>query len=209
MISSSSMSPEEMMAVFGSLSIFGMTLVFILAVYAFIFIFYLAVYIATRIPYVKMSKRANIKNRWLIWIPIADMYVLLNLCKREFNIFNLLKTRNRTTAFWWWLGLVGGSAAICVLMYLLLFVSMILPFVMVVIVMALYMVMLIVVVAIQIFNWRVNYDLLMTYDMRDNAMLISILNCFCPLIMMVISYIIMNREPNYTEEMGVVGYTPQ
>ena len=48
-----------------------------------------------------------------------------------------------------------------------------------------------------IFMWRVNYDILMTYGMQEHAMWASVLNYWVPYVMIVMSYIIMNREPDY------------
>ena len=47
------------------------------------------------------------------------------------------------------------------------------------------------------FAWRMNYDIYMTYGMEDNAMLFSILGLFVPLVTIIMSFMIMNREPNF------------
>lgn len=130
----------------------------------------------------------------MIWIPIAEMYVMLKLPRREYNIFNWIRTYDRTKVFWYWLGISFSLPVI----YGILYIFMIIPIINVLAVIVLYLVMFVYMIVIYIFSWRVNYDILMTYGMQEHAMWASIANCFCPVIMIVFSYMIMNKEPDYS-----------
>lgn len=149
----------------------------------------IALQIIFGIPYYRMAKNAGLSHAWLAFIPIGCYYIMLNLATREFNIFNWIKTDDRNKVFKYYLlsllvpVVIGVLSAIPVINILMAFLSPIISMA--------YS------VAVYIFMWRVNYDILMTYGMEEHAMWASIVNCFCPLVMVVFSFIIMNREPNY------------
>ncbi len=48
-----------------------------------------------------------------------------------------------------------------------------------------------------IFHWRKNYDLLKTYGYDKHAIWASVVNIFCPLVMIIFSYKFINRQPVY------------
>ena len=189
----SSLSMEDMMAAGLGLTTFGVSMAFIVFMWAFIFVIIVGFYVATTIPIYKMAKRAGLPNAWLAWIPIGEMYIRLKLSRREFNIFNWIVTKDRDKAFIGYLWLAGGFAlAIVVLM-----IMMIIPGLNIIAVFLYYGLMMISPIIFGIFMWRVNYDILMTYGMQEHAMWASVLNYWVPYVMIVMSYIIMNREPDY------------
>ncbi|MBQ7765426.1 MAG: hypothetical protein IJ397_01120 [Lachnospiraceae bacterium] len=169
---------------------FGMIMVF----WVFIFIFAIALGIALSFPYYKMAKRAGLPNPWLVFIPFGCLYILLNLSRREFNIFNWIKTNDRTKVFWYALIGYGGYFGVSIVMAILCNI----PIIQFLFIFVNYMVMLAFSFAIYVFNWRIYYDILMTYGMQEHAMWASIVSCFVPLVMTVFSFIIMNNEPDYT-----------
>lgn len=184
---------EEALA--GFMALFGvgsMFMVWIILILGFI-IFFLALGIIFGIPYYKMAKKAELPHAWLAFIPIGFYYVALNLPAREFNIFNWIKTRDRMKVFWYYL---LSFVAIPVVSVLLSVLSVI-PLLGIIFGVVSYIFSIAYSVAVYVFMWRVYYDILMTYGMEENAMLLSVLNCFFPIIMLVCSFIIMNREPNY------------
>ena len=205
-----SMAAEDLMAGGAALSIFAGTSIFIIAVYAFIFLFYVALFIVTRIPFYKMAKKAGMSKAWLMWIPLADMYVLVNLSKREYNLFNWIRTYNRTKVFWFYLiscpvacaiviGLIVVPTFFSAFFYLIPFLGTILgSSIIIICTFVAYGLAGIYLVLVSILGWRVNYDILMTYGMQQHAMWASIVNCFFPLLMTVFGYIIMNKEPDYS-----------
>lgn len=193
-----SIATEELLAGGTVLSMFAGISAFIIGVFAFIFVFYAALFIATRIPYYKMAKNAGMDKAWLVWIPLAEMYILINLSKREFNIFNWIKTYNRTKVFWYFL--ISCPVMIVIEMILIIIASLlsIIPPISIIIILFEYALVALYTLAITIIGWRTNYDILMTYGMEQHAMWASIVNCFFPLLMTVFAYIIMNKEPDYS-----------
>ena len=189
----SSMSMEDMFMAGMGLTTFGVSMAFIVFMWAFIFIIIVGFYVATTIPIYKMAKRAGLPNAWLAWIPIGEMYIRLKLSRREFNIFNWIVTKDRDKAFIGYLWLVGGF----VLAIVVLMIMMIIPGLNIIAVFLYYGLMMIYPIIFGIFMWRVNYDILITYGMQEHAMWASVLNYWVPYVMIVMSYIIMNREPDY------------
>lgn len=153
----------------------------------------IALMIAVCYPYYRMAKRAGMSNAWLAFVPLANLYITLNLSRREFNIFNWIVCKNRTKVFWYVLAGYGVLFAVLTLLLLL----MIIPFIGIIFGFLYYIVLTLSCIPIYIFTWRMNYDLLMTYGMEEHAMWASIVNCFVPVLMIVFAYIIMNNKPNY------------
>ena len=167
----------------------GASMLFPLIVLGICLLLTLALQIIFGIPYYKMAKNAGLSHAWLAFIPIGCYYIMLNLPAREFNIFNWIKTDDRNKVFTYYLLSFLVPVALAVLAVIPginLIIGLISP-----IISTAYS------VAVYIFMWRVNYDILMTYGMEEHAMWASIVSCFCPLVMTVFSFIIMNREPNY------------
>ena len=178
-----------MMSLLGIGSVFVFWLVFILA----IILFTLLLNIIFGIPYYKMAKNAGIPHAWLAFIPYGFYYIALMLPKREFNIFNWIKTHDRMKVFWYYL---ASFPAIGIVSGLLSLLSAI-PIIGFIFLLVAYVVSMAYSVAVYVFMWRVYYDILMTYGLEDNAMALSVLNCFFPIIMPICSFMIMNRQPNY------------
>lgn len=190
----SALEAEEMMTALLGLTTFGVSTAIIIFAWLFIFIFIAAFYVVATIPIYKMAKRAGVPHAWLAWIPIGEVYVRLKLARREFNIFNWIKTKNRDKAFEWYLWLTGGMILVIAFVLAMAFV----PFIQIIAIILYYIAIAIFPIVFGIFIWRVNYDILMTYGMQEHAMWASVLNYFCGYVMIVMSYIIMNREPDYT-----------
>lgn len=173
-----------------SVAMMGLPLILLMLFLGFLLILAVAVYIASAIPLHKMAKRAGIPYAWLAWVPYGNMYIMLVLCKREFNIFNWVKTYDRTKVFWIYLIVVFAWPAALGLLGVIPGVNLIISLLSPILSMAFY-------AALIIFNWRVHYDLLMTYGMQENAMLLSVLSCFVPFMALILLYIMMKKEPNY------------
>lgn len=184
---------EEALA--GLMALFGvgsMFMVWVVLILGFI-LFFLALGIIFGIPYYKMAKKAELPHAWLAFVPIGFYYVALNLPAREFNIFNWIKTRDRMKVFWYYLISFPAISVISTIIGVLAAI----PLIGIIFMVLSYLISIVYSVAAYVFMWRVYYDILMTYGMEENAMLLSVLNCFFPIIMPVCSFIIMNREPNY------------
>lgn len=160
-----------------------------LLIYGITFIVCFAVWFVVQYPYYKMAKKQGLSNAWLAYIPWGNFYIALKLSPREFNLFNWIKYDNRTKAFWLFLIATG---IYIVLIFPMSFIAMIpvLGWLLFIAYIGVY-----VVICYGIL-WRMNYDILMTYGMQEHAMWASIVNIFCPLIMVVFSFMIMNKEPD-------------
>lgn len=193
-----SMAYDELMAILMVLGSFGFSLTVIIATFAVFAFGFLALFIASRIPYCKLAKKVGIPNRWLLWIPIGEMYIRLQLSKREYSLFGFIKLKERKNIFWFYLIFnlimifIGGGLSV------ILILSSILPLIGMFIIFAIQLLWLIYYTVNSIIGWRVNYDILMTYGMQKHAMWASVVNCFVPCLMIVFSYIIMDKEPDYS-----------
>lgn len=176
---------EELMSLFPFMTLGAIFLMVILCI-----ILAIIIYLVLAIPYYKMAKNAGIPNPWLAFIPMADLYIKLNLSRREFNIFDWIRTYDRTKVFWY---VIAGYA----IFYACYFI-MTIPFLSILFMFFYYIIAFVYTIASYIFSWRMNYDILMTYGMEEHAMWASIVNCFIPVIMPVFSFLIMNNEPDYT-----------
>lgn len=158
------------------------------------------------------------KNAFLR-IPFTRNYILLKLSRREFSLFNLFHIKKRTSVYWARLLSFAGMPIFYVLVFFLYcFTTGIAVSILIVLhpdlnsgiieVPAVDFVFkgiaiagtLIYLLFIALTNWRINYDILITYGMQKHAMWASVLNVFCPIIMIIFSYLIMNKSPNYDEK---------
>lgn len=171
-----------------------MTMGMFVLIFAFSFLLFIALYIVFSIPYYKMAKKAGLPNPWLVFVPLGCYYIYLHLARREFNLFDWIKTNDRTKVFWWYLIGYGGYIAIS----MILSIFCMIPFIQIIFYMIFSLVSMAFYVALYIFMWRINYDILMTYGMQEHAMWASIVSCFVPIVMVVFSFMIMNNEPDYT-----------
>lgn len=161
-----------------------------LLIYGLTFLLSLAIWIVQQIPYYKMAKNQGMSNAWLAFIPYGNFYITLKLSPREFNLFNWIRWDDRIKAFWAMLIATGIYIVLIPVVLLLMMIPVLGILVYLIYIFAYF------IVAYSIM-WRMNYDLLITYGMPEHAMWASIVNTFCPFIMIVFSYIIMNRQPDY------------
>ena len=150
----------------------------------------LGILIVMGIPYFRMAKRQGLSHAWLAFIPIGNVWVMFNLPRREFNLFNKYIQTDRSKVFVHYLlfSLLSGVVAVPIGMLAVIPVLGWLIYMAYIILICLVLYGII---------WRINYDIYMTYGMEDNAMLFSILGIFFPIITIVMAFIIMNREPNF------------
>lgn len=161
-----------------------------LLIYLLMFLFVIAFYIVFVFPYYRMAKRQGLPHAWLVFVPVGNIWVILNLPRREFNLFNKYIQTDRTKVFWHFLlfTLIAGVLAVPFAF------SMVIP----VLGWLLYFAYCVAIGVITYgFMWRMYYDIYMTYGMQDNAMLLSILGMFVPIVSIVVAFMIMNREPDF------------
>lgn len=152
------------------------------------------IFLVTNIPLFIMAKKAGNPHPWLAFIPLGCIYNRLMIPKREYNLFNLFKTDDRKKAFIGYL-IVFGALFIVLLIDTAFLVIPVVGAVIYLITMP--FIMLLFTAGISIFIWRANYDILMTYGSPDSALALSIISIFVPVLMIVLSFIYMNKEPHY------------
>ena len=185
---------EDMLAMGTGMTILILWFAFCFLIFGLNFVIVVGTYVATAIPIYKMAKNAGMSQAWLAWVPIAHTYVRLKLSRREFNIFNWIKTRNRDKVFEGYLWFLGGV----ILASILVLVMMVIPVINILGIILYYVIVYAAMIAMGVFMWRVNYDILMTYGMKEYAMPISVLNYMCPYIMIITTFKIMNTKPDYS-----------
>ncbi len=161
----------------------------VIMIYGITFIFSIALWIAMQYPFYRMAKRQGIENAWLTFIPWGNYYITLKLSPREFNLFNLVKFEKRSKAF---IVFIIATAVYIALILPMSLLSMI-PILGVLIFLVYITAYLLVSYSIM---WRMYYDVLITYGMKDHAMWASIVGVFVPVVIIVFAYMIMNNEPD-------------
>lgn len=172
-------------------------------------------FIVSAIPYFIMARKAGFKHAWLAFIPYGQYYVIMTLPHREFNIFNKFKTHNRKKAFWAYIIVAAIATVISIINSFIDGISETLSTLsetassdttliyLIIMLLCLGVALIIMVISLvnsfvaYLIRWRAHYDLLMTYGMQDHAMWASIVSLFVPLVIIVFSFIIMNKEPDY------------
>lgn len=128
----------------------------------------IAIYVLYSYFLYKLAKKQNIDNAWLSWVPVARMYILLMLCAQaDFVLFGNWTLKNRSYAFWAYLGLAIASMLSNrhVFFFSLMGVGLLIT------------------VAQRILIWRMVYDLLHTYHVAENSeMLMAVLCAVVPFI---------------------------
>lgn len=162
---------------------------FVLIIYALIFILSIGMWIAMQFPFYRMAKRQGIENAWLVFVPWGNYYITLKLSPREFNLFNLIKFENRSKAFIVFIIATAVYIALILPMSLLAMIPILGWLIFILYIMAY--------LAISYgIMWRMYYDVLITYGMKEHAMWVSILGVFVPIVITVFTYMIMNKEPD-------------
>jgi len=194
---SNNTSSDALVGLFSSLFAGGFTIGVFLLILLFIllvFLLLIAIFIVTEIPVYKMAKNAGFPHPWLAFVPYACSYVMFALPHKEFNIFNWIKTHNRTNAFLWFLGISFVPAVIYPLVMVVAFIPLIGSF----LATGLNgLISLVVNFFIYIFLWRARYDLLATFGAGENTLWVSIVSLFVPFVWIVFLFILMNNEPDY------------
>lgn len=174
------------------------------------------VHIVSSIPYFNMARKAGFQHAWLAFIPYGQYYVIMTLSHREFNIFNKFRTNDRKKAFWAYVIVAAVGVIINICNTFLDGISeglstlseasedpsvLTISLIGIIVIFLLYLVLVAVTFVVNLvaylIRWRAHYDLLMTYGMESHAMWASIVSLFVPLVIIVFSFIIMNKEPDY------------
>lgn len=175
-------------------------------------------HVITALPYFYIARNAGVKRPWLVFIPFGKEYIAFTIPACQYNL-GFIKTNKRSLMFWiylipeiiflflnnlmWSRGFMILSSTIDFsnlddLVYLPEYIGELLfgeP---------IFLVILLVFLAVlfifwllrSVLGWRKNYDLLKSYpDVEKHALWVSIANIFCPLLMFIFSFILMNKIP--------------
>lgn len=166
-------------------------------------------YAVTAIPFYVMAKNCYFEHPWITLLPMGKNYIAFTLPFSEYNL-GFFETKNRKLIYWIWF-----SAEI--LMYIIFavmafFLSPILvrdvgipssstgeffmsdEYQIAAITIAAGVSFLMLATRCVV-HWRKNYDLLKAYGFDEHALWAPLANIVFPFVMVVFSYIIMNREP--------------
>lgn len=199
-----------LVAIFGTGSVMvGIIMTFLPFLIAFLPVFFIFFAFASvvisgiigAIPYYVMSKNNGYKYPWIAFVPMGAMYLRFILSDRKYNLFDKFVTPNRNLAFIAYAIINGSASYVSIVVSCVVFIpfigSIIAPFTSL-LTYAVYIVAL-------FFAWRASYDLLITYGMKDNAMLWSIIGCIFPIVFIVVTFIIMKRSPILGTDNSVAG----
>lgn len=150
----------------------------------------LGIYFASMFPFFRMAKNQGIDNAWLAFIPIGNIYIMLKLSNREFNIFDKFVYQDRTQAFKLWLIAFGIYLAAMIVGSVINLIPFLGSFIYMLISLA-------GAVFFYFYNFRLYYDIYVTYGMGENATLWAILGLFIPIISVIMPFTIMNKEPDF------------
>ena len=161
--------------------------------------------------YYKMAKNAGCRNAWIAFLPFGKNYFAFALPHSVYNI-GIIKTKHRKCIFWLSsiaeliIGLIMGFGWAIIYAYTQCLngynvVQVILEMKEYPFVLNLFIVLLLlgaIVFALRsIVHGRKNYDLLKTYGYEHFAVWGALLNVICPLVMLIMPMLMVNRAPDY------------
>ena len=183
----------------------------------------LFIHLIKTLPYFFHGKNAGFRHSWIAFVPAGRQYIAMTIPHCEYNL-GLIKTNSRKTVYWVWFGIetlltiFSGLISIALMFILFYFTDYAIvsdysstgdytafyDVGLSIFQIVMYGMNILRYIIRSIIQWRMNYDLLKAYDMKEHAMWASIVNIFCPLVMLIFAYILMARSPEY----GSDGYYP-
>lgn len=152
-------------------------------------------YLLQSIPLFIMARKAGCKNAWMAFFPYTNDFLTFTLPAREFNIFNIIKTKRRDVMALIYLALlIAGSLILSIITGIVALIP-VLNTVLVPILSSFGGIILF--VCISLFKWRMYYDLLMTYGQESNALWVSIISLFIPWLFMIFTIFSCKNPPEY------------
>lgn len=175
----------------GSLGLSGIALFITIAGAVVSFLLTVGYYLLQSIPLFIMARKAGCKNAWMAFFPYTNDFLTMTLPAREFNIFNIIKTKRRDVIALIYIALVvAGTLILSILTPIVSFIPVIGP-----IFSSFGGVILLAVLSI--FKWRMYYDLLMTFGQESNALWVSIIALFVPWLFMIFTLFACKNPPEY------------
>ncbi len=150
-----------------------------------------AYYLLQSIPLFIMARKAGYKHAWMAFFPYTNDYLTFILPIREFNIFNWIKTKRRDIMALIYLCMILiGSGVVGFIATCTAGIPIVGPFIAT-------FGGTILLIAINLFKWRMYYDLLVTFGQKNNAMWVSIVSLFIPLLFMLFTVFSCKNPPEY------------
>ncbi|MBQ3515607.1 MAG: hypothetical protein IJA29_00140 [Lachnospiraceae bacterium] len=160
-------------------------------------------YLVTAIPYFIMARTCEYHAPWIVFIPMCKDYIAFTLPFNEYRL-GFIKIKHRSIVFWSLLifKLLGFVSFFIRYIYVFLIKPFSIPapetegvFQSDIYSIVFAVISFLIFALLSLIHWRKNYDLLKAYGMDQHAIWAPLVNIICPLIMVIFSYIIMNKEP--------------
>ena len=157
-----------------------------------------AYYLVKAIPCYSMADKAGYDKPWIAFLPFGAEFIMCILPYKEFKLFGSKSSfaYDRTRVFWLYFACMAVPALAGVILYICLMI----PYVNIIagIVSSLGSLLLgaigIFAMVLRVF---INMDLIATYESNDIAIAIAIVSVFVPIVMIVMLFIMMGKEPEY------------
>lgn len=164
-------------------------LLFFLGIIFFIIAFSVVLFVISGFPIYRMAKNAGFRHPIFAFIPFLQTYLLFFLPQEEFNLFNVVKIKDRHKAALYMTLVTNAPILIIVIAFI--------PFLGPILTSLISSVSSLFSIAIFIVGWKCYYDIYRLYDVGENAILLSILSLFIPMLAIVMTFVLMNKEPFY------------
>lgn len=164
-------------------------LLFFLGIIFIIIAFSVVLFVISGFPIYRMAKNAGFRHPIFAFIPFLQTYLLFFLPQEEFNLFNVVKIKDRHKAALYMTLVTNAPILIIVIAFV--------PFLGPILASLISSVSSLFSIAICIVGWKCYYDIYRLYDVGENAILLSILSLFVPMLTIVMTFVLMNKEPFY------------
>ena len=164
-------------------------LLFFLGIIFFIIAFSVVLFVISGFPIYRMAKNAGFRHPIFAFIPFLQTYLLFFLPQEEFNLFNVVKIKDRHKAALYMTLVTNAPILIIVIAFI--------PFLGTILASLISSVSSLFSIAICIVRWKCYYDIYRLYDVGENTILLSILSLFVPMLTIVMTFVLMNKEPYY------------
>lgn len=160
-------------------------------------------YLVTAIPFFIIAKNCDFRSPWIVFIPMCKDYIAFTLPFNEYRL-GFIKIKHRGIVFWPLLifKLLGFVSFFIRYIYVFLIKPFSIPapetegfFQSDIYSIVFAVISFLIFALLSLIHWRKNYDLLKAYGMDQHAIWAPLVNIICPLVMVIFSYIIMNKEP--------------
>ncbi len=178
----------------GSLAVTGISAAVGLTVLIVTSVIALIEYLLEAIPLFIMARRAGCKHAWMAFFPYTNDYLSFMLPMRQFNILNIIKSDRRDIMALIYLGLmIIGNTALGVIITIFSYIPGLQLLVPILTTFGAPLLWL----SIRLFRCRMQYDILMTFGQKSNALWVSIVAIFVPWLFNLFTIFSCKNPPEY------------